>query len=558
MSKVGTKGNNAVATSRFPAQWHLPFRNTITKTDRQNIAFLLSDAEKERKACASEVNKLKAALMALENRLDDAEKKEEYFRSLLSPIHRMPPEVMMEIFKVCCNSPGANSIPYSPSELPATSYPQTLHGMWPLEEHNCLHPIPLVQFECNWSTPLTLDIIYFDDTNRTHIGPDILGILASNSNRWKRVDFDIDAVRSRSPSFPATRGHLAVLTNLTIDCPMTGGRGYDGAFLRAFEDAPCLRSVTLRDGPAMADLVLPWHQLEVVQLGHCGIGRTLQLLKNCTGAVRLILDTIIPSIPEAATDNLIPLSLPTVRTLSLILTDSSIMSLLFKHLTLPGLETLSIRNSSFVGWNVPWDVQDFLSALDLCNLTSLTLAKVPLRDGDFISLLEVMPTLESLSFSESTPMYKPRKDPNNMTITPHVLARLSLAGSDFPPMMARPDTARLLPHLQHLSLCIYASNLDQRALGKAVLSRRPGSDASNDQNTGEAVDQRLRSFEVVVMLPDAKATASLELVSSLECLSDVGLRVRVKTETTKYVLGSNLESMAQHTAMSDISDSDDE
>ncbi|KAJ8073846.1 hypothetical protein PM082_012124 [Marasmius tenuissimus] len=556
MSKVGTKGNNAVATSRFPAQWHLPFRNTITKTDRQNIAFLLSDAEKERKACASEVNKLKAALMALENRLDDAEKKEEYFRSLLSPIHRMPPEVMMEIFKVCCNSPGANSIPYSPSELPATSYPQTLHGMWPLEEHNCLHPIPLVQFECNWSTPLTLDIIYFDDTNRTHIGPDILGILASNSNRWKRVDFDIDAVRSRSPSFPATRGHLAVLTNLTIDCPMTGGRGYDGAFLRAFEDAPCLRSVTLRDGPAMADLVLPWHQLEVVQLGHCGIGRTLQLLKNCTGAVRLILDTIIPSIPEAATDNLIPLSLPTVRTLSLILTDSSIMSLLFKHLTLPGLETLSIRNSSFVGWNVPWDVQDFLSALDLCNLTSLTLAKVPLRDGNFISLLEVMPTLESLSFSESTPMYKPRKDPNNMTITPHVLARLSLAGSDFPPMMARPDTARLLPHLQHLSLCIYASNLDQRALVKAIISRCPGIDGMTGPEVAAFNDaeNRLRSLEVVVMAPDGKP--SLELLTSLKYLSDTGMSVQVKAEITEYELHEISEVSEQEVDMDD--DSNDE
>ncbi|KAK1223370.1 hypothetical protein PQX77_013769 [Marasmius sp. AFHP31] len=228
---------------------------------------------------------------------------------------------------------------------------------------------------------------------------------------------------------------------------------------------------------------------------------------------------------------------------------------LFKHLTLPGLENLSVRNDDFVEWNAPWDVEHILSALSLCNLTSLTLTKVPLRDGDFISLLEVMPTLESLSFSEYIPVFKPRKDPNNMTITPYVLARLSLANSDFPLMMPRPDSARLLPHLQHLSLCVYAGGLDQRALGKAVLSRRTGSDSSNDQNIGEVAHQGLRSFEVVVLLPDAKATASLELVSWLECLSDVGLRVRVKTETTKYGLGFALESMV---VMSDISDSDED
>ncbi|KAK1223369.1 hypothetical protein PQX77_013768 [Marasmius sp. AFHP31] len=262
MSKVGSKDNNAVATSRFPAQWHLPFRNTIIKTDRQNIASLLSDAEKERKACASEVNRLKAALMALENRLDDAEKKEEYLRSLLSPIHRMPPEVMMEIFKVCCNSPEANSIPYSSPELPVTLKLSMVCGLWrnifvstPSLWSNLSvtgHASDARSFKVtklfmdrSQSTPLALKIIYSDNTNRTRIGPDIMGVLTTHSNRWWSVDFDIDALRSRSPSFPAIRGHLAVLTDLIVDCPMPGGRGYNGGFLRAFEDAPCLRSVAL-------------------------------------------------------------------------------------------------------------------------------------------------------------------------------------------------------------------------------------------------------------------------------------------------------------------------
>ncbi|KAL0069635.1 hypothetical protein AAF712_003293 [Marasmius tenuissimus] len=114
----------------LPVNWSPPFRCTTTKTDRQNIGLLLFAVEKERKGYVSEINRLRGALMTLENRLDDVEKKENYLRSLLSPIHRMPPEVLMEIFKFCCHSCDANHISYSPPQLLTTLELSMVCALW--------------------------------------------------------------------------------------------------------------------------------------------------------------------------------------------------------------------------------------------------------------------------------------------------------------------------------------------------------------------------------------------------------------------------------------------
>ena len=337
--------------------------------------------------------------MVIEDRLDDAGRKDVYLRSLLSPICRVPPEVIMEIFKTYCYDLKANTITFSPSRLPATlalsmlcslrrnivlsapSLWSMLHVLGYSSDPKSLN-ITKLYMDRSQNAPLTLAVLNPSDVpGRQRSSSDIMNILISHSDRWKSVELDTDGERSQK--IASIRGQVSMLTSLTLDC-MMGELEYDSGLLRGFEHAPNLLSVTPSDGP--------WHQLEEVWLLYCETGRMLELLRTCT-SVGL----------DGVSDPSLFITLPTVRTLSLIVAEARVISFVFEHVTLPGLETLEVKFISLPNWNVPWDVINLLHALEPCVLAPLTLTKAPLRDVDMISILETIPSLGSLSFSESVP-----------------------------------------------------------------------------------------------------------------------------------------------------------
>ncbi|KAF9259194.1 hypothetical protein L218DRAFT_875381, partial [Marasmius fiardii PR-910] len=81
----------------------LPFRSTVTAFDRQLISQSLIDAESELKERKLELSRLKVSIMTVESRLTAVESEVEGYRSLLSPVQRMPPEILAEIFEHCCH-----------------------------------------------------------------------------------------------------------------------------------------------------------------------------------------------------------------------------------------------------------------------------------------------------------------------------------------------------------------------------------------------------------------------------------------------------------------------
>ncbi|KAL0069634.1 hypothetical protein AAF712_003292 [Marasmius tenuissimus] len=395
--------------------------------------------------------------------------------------------------------------------------------------------------------------MFYDDERNV---PDLLDVLVSRSNQWKHIKLEVDPKGSRKSDWQSIRGQLDKLTSLSIDC-VTGEWDFDEPFLSIFEEAPCLRSIGLHDGPARTDLILPWHQLETVHLSGCEIERALHILKDCASAVRVTLEMLMEHL--FFTEDAIHLVLPNIKTLSVIVNPPMVVSKLFHYLTLPGIETLEIRHNSIVNWNAPWDISSLLGALrrsPLRSITSLALTEMVLAYEDITSLLEITPNVEKFFFTEFAPGIKPKTEPENLTITPLLLARLSLIDSYFPLATPIPNGARLLPRLKHLFLRVHAKNLDQWALVKAIISRCPGIDGMTGPEVAAFNDaeNRLRSLEVVVMAPDGKP--SLELLSSLKYLSDTGMSVQVKAEITEYELHEISEVSEQEVDMDD--DSNDE
>ncbi|EEB96130.1 hypothetical protein MPER_04790 [Moniliophthora perniciosa FA553] len=72
------------------------FRNTVSPSDRRIIEHFLRDSDKE-------LNEIKTTIMALESKQNGLKKKMDRYRTLLSPIHRLPPEVIVQVFTEVCD-----------------------------------------------------------------------------------------------------------------------------------------------------------------------------------------------------------------------------------------------------------------------------------------------------------------------------------------------------------------------------------------------------------------------------------------------------------------------
>ncbi|KAF9263925.1 hypothetical protein L218DRAFT_826234, partial [Marasmius fiardii PR-910] len=77
------------------------FRQTISIYERQAINQCILDAENDLKTYQEKINRLMSAIIVLETSKDNVKEMIAKYRSLLSPIHRMPPEVLAYIFLFC-------------------------------------------------------------------------------------------------------------------------------------------------------------------------------------------------------------------------------------------------------------------------------------------------------------------------------------------------------------------------------------------------------------------------------------------------------------------------
>ncbi|KAF9255266.1 hypothetical protein L218DRAFT_884536, partial [Marasmius fiardii PR-910] len=103
-----TPATNGLFSSFLPHEQALKiqkmFRSTISSSERSIISQFLNDAEKELKEYQTEINRLNATILSLENKRDRLRSRITNYRSLLSPIHRLPPEILTNILAYGCGA----------------------------------------------------------------------------------------------------------------------------------------------------------------------------------------------------------------------------------------------------------------------------------------------------------------------------------------------------------------------------------------------------------------------------------------------------------------------
>ncbi|KAF9255978.1 hypothetical protein L218DRAFT_937112 [Marasmius fiardii PR-910] len=482
------------------------FRSAANKSV---ISQFLADIEVEK-------NRIQAEMYTLKSKRDQLTTTANLYRSLLSPIHAMPSDILSTIFAFCCQE---NVL--LPSSLPpvlrlsmvcgrwrdiALSTPSLWSsiginlGAWSGKIHMLEH-LTKQFMERSQQSPLHLSLVlHFKTVSDVAEAKHALDIIIQNCERWKDMSLDFEGLKFSFPSFASIHGRLPVLRSLSLTPPK--GHTDLNVISRLFDTCPSLRALeffTLPD--EFEPLHLPWNQLKLLRIHNSFINVASPLLTSCKSIERLEFTNVggLSEGSEGFSDHSVTSS---VKSLIISMTEGETQHELddiLQHVTLKGLESLEI---SMEGpdpdvWST-WDgvhMHDFLRRSS-CRLTSLRL-HVPFTDRQTLSLLQMIPTLCIEEYPEES----------NCIVTDDFLNRI----------VADTSLAPILPNLNQLKLKIHQQGVSYHSLLKMLSSRWNGA-------TDNGVEC-LRSVEIIVFVgsEDLEETP----FDGLCCFRDTGMRLSI-------------------------------
>ncbi|KAL0570724.1 hypothetical protein V5O48_011229, partial [Marasmius crinis-equi] len=395
----------------------MPQRHTVS-SDRQVVLQLLLNLEFEVNDYDREIVKHRAAIALLEKRKDGAVKTMANLRTFLSPIHKLPPEVLNRIF--------AESVDFSDRDyskrrrMPliltkvcrrwrdvSVAYPAlwskflVLEDDWGTSGHvdimNCYmkrsqqYPLTI-----NLELPTVDSLTYVQEDDYLRPG---LAALVPHSPRWQRLTISGYPIWLLDhPIFETIKGRLPQLEHLEIRQEYCGGGGASDDY-DVFSDCPQLRAVTTEWPPSHAPMVAP-SLLEVirvpwVQIRSCtvGVGELTTLLSlPCGGLEHLCIEDCEGDDPEDMSGNQKLVS--NVSSLKFEGCGEALLNLL-NHLSFPRVSSLDILYK-------PRMLHPLVECIAQPSSTSLTSLVLDLHsdcktDAELVSLLRHTPMVHTLS-----------------------------------------------------------------------------------------------------------------------------------------------------------------
>ncbi|KAK1221099.1 hypothetical protein PQX77_016146 [Marasmius sp. AFHP31] len=517
------------------------FRNTITSDDRHVISQFLLDAEKEMREWQVEMNRLQSAMYRLENRRNGLKKTMERCRSLLSPVHRLPAEVLALIFSFCSEAPGL----VHPSCCPVALQVVRVCGRWRdvglgtpslwssigitfqdwRDKARSLMALTQLFMERSKQSPLDLWIEFGtedaadSDPGRESEHPlvPVIAALSRNCSRWRSVSIRIPRsfaqharlffIGVQEQSFPSLRElHLLGTPGVGTSNSVLG---FPDNLLGFFAHCPSLHILHVSARFLTHQLALPLQQIRTLSIRDSYSTPALSFVALQPRLENLMLSMVGGSLAAQAYNGHIISA--TIRKISAVLGGQKDVTTL-NHLTLPTLTSLTMEATpaKLASWKV-WDESTIidLMARSGCSLTSLSIKWIPMTDRQLIRLLEQTPTLSSLRIEEV-----PGKTPNAIVTAP-LLQRLVVDHEDATLQCGR----SLLPSLTDLTMVIRGQGLVEREIFDVVSSRQ----IPDPLDVKEFGVKCLQSVSITVMGGDATE----HLMTSLECFRDAGLRLRV-------------------------------
>ncbi|KAK7028992.1 hypothetical protein VNI00_014702 [Paramarasmius palmivorus] len=463
------------------------FDQTITEADRRIITQYLLEVEKDVDAYEKELKRLRLSIIAVETKRNRSKKTMEEYKSLLAPIHKVPPEILCSIFEFCCEQnvlqptslPPVMALSYvcrrfrslclsTPSLWSSFAIP---FHTWTKLESLYLVVTTFVAYSNQHPLRLSLDFQNFDRqllTNQlTHGGMlrNILSMLVVNSQRWEALELHIRVADLEFDVFRPIEGCLPMLEVLRLLQPRAAVE-LDNE-LSLFRDCPALHTVSISGLRYWPHLVLPLQGAKSVELQHCFTRDALSHLHSCRNMERLELFGVMRDLdgfegPETLISN--------VKSLSIRAVDPDELGYILHHSTLPHLSAITIiGDASLSNFSVdPHHILPLKQCLlrSSCTITSFHMKDLPITDGEALSLLGLMPTLEILGVEEVVPQNNPSTNGTKHILTSSFLQHLAIMDHD-----TRIRTP-FLPQLKDLSLTVHGEvPLDTEALLHAIAAR---------------------------------------------------------------------------------------
>ncbi|KAK1225060.1 hypothetical protein PQX77_012007 [Marasmius sp. AFHP31] len=520
-----------------PTKFLPDVRSPLTPLDRQTISQSLLDAEIELKYCQAEINRLQAAIHLLELKKRNLNTFLNKCRSLLSPVHRLPPEVLINVFEFCCE---VNTL--EPLSLPSAIRIAMVSGRWrdavlssPIlwssleipygswnEQLDSLTRLTVLYMKRSKICPLTLEISFPND----HYDLDplaVIEILSRSCGRWRYFTISIPDTFTRPELlFPTLHGEALPLLesfHLISRPAFKADRSAPVVINRLFGTCPSLRNLWM-EGSIVGQptrLGLPLSQMTRVTLEVAFTQVTMDSLGRMPHLRELSLSYIVKQDGMEVQHVLSS----TIETLSLSAKAQGDLDDVFQHLTTPSLKTLTI--SSYAKSRATWlsktwpswqgsVVPDFLTRSG-CSITSLCLESLPMTDTQTVSLMKLVPTLTSLRIEE---LGLSKAGPNKI-VTATFLREFVV---DQESHRIGHLVTTFLPLLTDLTLKMKAQGLSEEDLFAAIASRWVP-DAARARDIGV---ECLQSVDITVVGSGLDPDSALK---SLRCFRDAGLRLNV-------------------------------
>ncbi|KAJ7288936.1 hypothetical protein C8J57DRAFT_1495198 [Mycena rebaudengoi] len=374
-------------------------------------------------------------------------------RSVLSPIRRLPAELLVEIFATALemrrlskhNLLRLSQVSFwwrgIAAGTPVLWSTITINMcQWQSLRFNLDAALELISLSLERGGNFPLTIVLIATTSRE--GRLLLEKLIQHSSRWRRVVFSMTA--SLFKLLSAAKGKLPRLESLRI-CVLDGGSL--PTKVDVFETAPRLSNLTIEKPANKIPVTLPWLQLRTFKY----VGGSLRDLRDALGLLSHLPPEADVNFRADVSSAHLPLDLHSVvseassimMTLKLE-TDMNHAGLvcagILAHLTLPNMAAfyLNTRSPCLLGHDALHDLAERSSFNS--SLTVLQLSQVGILDEALLQLLSRLPRLRELYICD-LPASGP-DCPERVIITDLLLLSLTSV----------PDTHPLVPDLRVLSL----------------------------------------------------------------------------------------------------------
>ncbi|KAJ4491426.1 hypothetical protein C8J55DRAFT_449966 [Lentinula edodes] len=447
-------------------------------------------------------------------------------RSLLSPIRKLPNEILGIIFDFACNQNllcdsedkysairvlpalaiSAVSFRWRHLALSSSRLWSTLNLKFSVAAITAEFMLKLkLYLERSGNSPLFLDVKIkgFPDDNSSL---PVMDLLVQHSKRWKTFTVNGQWLLTSCYALLHPRQHFPILTALSTD------GDFHQEELDIFEDSPQLCSVRTTVLPPSR---LPSHQLTHVEIT---VPSSEDLIGQLDRSPNLTTMVLLGQKQSFSVQGLGRLSrtMPMVRSLVLqVQLSNNLLQTVFSCLTCPRLSELSISSAYHRYDNsaisvIPWPKHLFKSFMLKVSsgLTTFTIRDISISDLDLIAALEFMPSLRSLAIHDSWL----RKE--NSPITTRLIQSLHLRGNQ-----RSSFRSPLVPRLHDLAVEFGGADFDDTIFVGMVASRWL---PDRDYSAGVDVD-RLGS----VVLKFFRREVNKEAYQPLQDLEVMGLRVVV-------------------------------